>query len=89
MLQLKRYGWLCVLGAEVVYILCVIGGLLSWRTAEGIELHHTIFETLPGFTWLSFGSFVLGAVYMFVFAWIFAWYIVWMHNTSLIKPESK
>ena len=85
MLSLKRYGWLCVLGGEVVYVLCLIGGLLPWRTSRGIELHHALFETLPGFTWLTFGSFVLGVIYMFVFAWIFAVYMVWMHNSSLIN----
>lgn len=84
-LSLKSYGWKCVLGMEVVYVLCLIGGFLPWRSAAGIQLHHTIFETLPGFTWISFGSFVLGAIYMFVFAWIFATYIVWMHNSSLIR----
>lgn len=84
-LSLKRYGWKCVLGAEVVYAICLLGGFLPLRNARGIEFHHAIFETLPGFAWISFGSFVLGAVYVFVFAWIFASYFVWMHNSSLIK----
>lgn len=87
MLQLKRYGWLCVLGAEAAYAICLLGGFLPLRSLRGIELHHAIFETLPGFTWISAGSVILGAVYMFVFAWIFAWYYVWMHNTSLEKAE--
>ena len=84
-LSLKKYGWKCVLGMEIVYVLCLLGGFLPWRSEAGIQLHHSIFETLPGFTWISFGSFVLGAIYMFVFAWIFAGYYVWMHNTSLVK----
>ena len=84
-LSLKSYGWKCVLGAEVVYALCLIGGFLPWRTVAGIQFHHAVFETLPGFTWISFGSFILGAIYMFVFAWIFASYFVWMHNSSLIN----
>lgn len=87
MLSLKRYGWLCVLGAEVVYVLCLLGGYLPLRTARGVELHHTIFETLPGFIWGDFWSIILGAIYMFVSAWIFAWYMVWMHNSSLIKSD--
>ena len=82
-LSLKKYGWKCVLGAEVTYVLCLIGGFLPWRSVAGVQLHHTIFETLPGFMWISFGSFLLGAIYMFVFAWIFASYFVWMHNSSL------
>ncbi len=87
MLQLKRYGWLCVLGAEAVYFICLLGGFLPLRSLRGIELHHAIFETLPGFTWISAGSVILGAVYMFIFAWVFAWYFVWMHNSSLGKAE--
>jgi len=84
-LSLKLYGWKCVLGGEIVYVLCLFGGLLPLRTARGIELHHTLFETLPGFSWLDAGSVILGAAYIFIFAWIFAWYYVWMHNTSLVS----
>ena len=83
-LSLKSYGWKCVLGAEIAYIICLIGGFLPIRSVRALELHHTLFETLPGFTWINFESIVLGAVYLFVFAWIFAWYYVWMHNSSLI-----
>lgn len=82
-LSLKSYWWKCVLGAEVAYVLCVLGGFLPLRSAAGVQLHHTIFETLPGFTWISFGSFILGAFYILVFALIFASYFVWMHNSSL------
>ncbi|KKS77541.1 MAG: hypothetical protein UV64_C0014G0007 [Parcubacteria group bacterium GW2011_GWC1_43_11b] len=84
-LSLKLYGWKCVLGAEVAYLVCLVGGFLPLRSSLGIELHHRLFETLPGFVWISLGSIILGAVYMFVFAWIFAWYYVWMHNSSLIR----
>ena len=84
-LSLRLYGWKCVLGGEIAYLLCLAGGLLPLRSLRGIELHHALFEILPGFTWLNFGSFLLGAFYVFVFAWIFAWYYVWMHNSSLVK----
>ncbi len=84
-LALKPYGWKCVLGAEVAYVICVAGGFLPLRSAAGIELHHRLFETLPGFTWITPGSFVLGAIYMFVFAWIWGAYYVWMHNSSLVS----
>ena len=87
MLSLKRYGWLCALGAEIVYFICLLGGYLPLRTARGTELHHAIFETLPGFAWGNIGSYILGAAYVFVFAWIFAWYFVWMHNTSLTEVK--
>ena len=89
MLSLRRYRWLCVLGSEVAYILCLLGGFLPIRTSAGIELHHRIFETLPGFVWINVQSAILGAAYMFGFAWIFGSYFVWMHNTSLIKAEKE
>lgn len=87
MLSLKRYGWLCVLGSEILYFLCLSGGLFPWRSVRATELHHALFETLPGFTWLTIGSVVLGALYMFVFAWVIAWYYVWMHNSSLVANK--
>lgn len=82
-LSLKKYVWKCVYGTEIAYALCLMGGFLPIRSARGLELHHALFETLPGFTWINFGSVVLGAVYMFFFAWIFGCYYVWMHNSSL------
>jgi len=84
MLSLTRYGWLCVLGGEAAYIVCLLGGYLSLRSARGTELHHSLFETLPGFVWGQPFSMLLGAIYVFVFAWIFGAYMAWMHNTSLI-----
>lgn len=89
MLSLKRYGWLCVLGGEIVYLVCLAGGYLPLRTSRAMEMHRTLFETFPGFVWGRVGSVLLGAFYVFVFSWIFAWYFVWMHNTSLVeKPKN-
>ena len=82
-LDLKSYVWKCVLGAEVVYAVCLIGGYFPWRTETATELHHQLFELLPGFVWGSQGSIILGAVYMCIGAWIFGSYMVWMHNSSL------
>ena len=87
MLSFKRYGWLCVLGGEVAYAICLVGGYMPLRTVRATELHRALFETLPGFMWGSVASIFLGAFYVFVFAWIFAGYFVWMHNTSLITTE--
>ena len=72
-----------MLGAEIIYFICLFGGYIPFRTGRGTELHHALFEIFPGFTWGSIGSIVLGAVYIFVFAWIFGAYMVWMHNTSI------
>lgn len=84
-LSLTSYGWKCVLGAEVAYGICLGGGFLPFRSEFGTRIHHALFETLPGFTWLTPTSAILGAIYLFVFAWIFAGYFVWMHNSSLKK----
>lgn len=88
-LSLVSYGWKCVVGSEVVYALCLAGGFLPLRSVRGAELHHALFETLPGFVWVSPGSIALGAVYTFVFAWAFAAYYVWMHNSSMVRVKSK
>jgi hypothetical protein len=87
MLSMKRYRWLCVLGGEAAYLACLAGGLLPLRSSAGTELHHALFETLPGFSWINPGSAILGAVYVFVGSWIFGTYMVWMHNTSLVEAE--
>ncbi|MEK7104268.1 MAG: hypothetical protein AAB842_02625 [Patescibacteria group bacterium] len=86
-LSLKKYGWKCALGSEIIYFICLLGGLLllPLRNARGAELHRAIFEILPGFTWITVESVALGAIYFFIFAWIFAWYFVWMHNSSMIE----
>jgi hypothetical protein len=62
---------------------CLVGGYLPLRTTRGIELHHALFETLPGFTWGSIGSMVWGAVLLALIAVIFGSYMVWMHNSSM------
>jgi hypothetical protein len=87
MLSMKRYRWLCVLGGEAAYVLCLAGGFLPLRSSAGTELHHALFETLPGFVWITVGSAVLGAAYIFAGSWIFGTYMVWMHNSSLVQPE--
>jgi hypothetical protein len=87
MLSLRRYGWRCALVGEVAYLFCLGSAYIPLRTGKAIELHRTLFETLPGFVWGSVASIFLGAFYVFVFAWIFAAYFVWMHNTSLVAPE--
>ena len=84
MLSYKRYAWLCVLGAEVAYVVCLLGAYLPLRTERAELLHRTLLETLPGFAWGSPLGFLAGAFDIFVVAWVFGAYYVWMHNKSLI-----
>ncbi len=82
-LSFSSYVKKCVLGTEIAYVLCLIGGYLPFRTARGTELHHTLLETLPGFTWGSFGSVIWGAILLALIAVVAGSYMVWMHNSSL------
>lgn len=82
-LSFYSYVWKCVAGMEVAYFLCLLGAFVLDRSAKGTELHHALFETLPGFTWISVSSVMLGAAYMFLFAVVFGAYMVWMHNSSI------
>lgn len=82
-LSLKSYGWKCVLGTGISYVVCLLYG--SFITGTAAQLHHSLFELLPGFRWGTVSGVIIGAIDLFVFAWLFAWYYVWMHNSSLIK----
>ena len=86
-LSLKSYGWKCVLGMEIVYVGCLTYGSL-FLTGKAQELHHSIFELFPGFSWGNVGSYILTGAYFFIMAWIFATYMVWMHNSSLVKNSN-
>lgn len=85
MLSYKKYIAKCLIGAEVAYVLCLAFGFLPLRSARGIELHHSLFETLPGFTWITLPSIIWGAVLMAIFAVVFGLYMVWMHNSSIVR----
>ena len=86
MLSKTKYAGLCVLGIEIFYGLCVIYGLtLSGKVSE---LHHSLFELLPLFVWGNITSFVLGAIYLALFAWVFGLYVAWMHNVSLTSEAN-
>ena len=85
MLSKTKYSGLCLLGMEMFYVVCLAyGSLLSGKARE---LHHSLFELLPGFVWGNPVSFIWGAVLLGIFAIIAGWYIAWMHNVSLIRSE--
>lgn len=85
MLSKTKYALLWVLGMEVFYVFCLAYGSLLSNKAQ--ELHHALFELIPGFIWGNPVSMVWGAVYVAVLAWIAGWYIAWMHNASIITGE--
>jgi hypothetical protein len=91
MLSKTKYAGLCVLGAEIFYVLCIGYGLVMSGKAQ--ELHHALFELIPGMVWgnpasMVWGGFYLaimawGGFYLAIMAWVSGWYIAWMHNVSL------
>ena len=61
----------------ITYTVCVLGGGI----APGVPIPHRTLELLlPGFTWISLGSFVLGLVETFLFGEYAAWLFVSLHN---------
>ncbi|TRZ52294.1 hypothetical protein D4R99_03060 [bacterium] len=86
-LSLKLYVSKCVIGGEIVYTLCLLGGLSPMRSAEISQLYHSLFELMPGFVWISMGSFIIGAVYTLIFSVLFGSYMVWMYNSSVTKKK--
>lgn len=52
----------------ISYVLCVALGLVWWDAG----LHQPWLQFLPGFTWLSWGSFLLGLVESFAYGWYIA-----------------
>lgn len=59
MLNVK--AWTMSLGCwmAATFTICVLGGVI----APGLPIPHRTLELLlPGFTWISFGAFVLGLV---------------------------
>lgn len=82
-LSIGKYAGLCVLGGEIAYTVCMwYGTTLSGKAAE---LHHEFFELLPGFAWVSFGSWFVGALSIALWSGIGGAYIAWMHNASIKK----
>ena len=82
-LSIGKYAGLCVLGGEIAYAACLFYG--TTLTGDAAALHHSFFGLLPGFTWLSAGSVVAGAITVAIWSGIGGAYIAWMHNVSIKK----
>jgi hypothetical protein len=63
-LSIKVMTWSLGLYTAVTYVLCVLYGLIA---PKGLHATQLLEWMLPGFTWLSPGSFVLGLVEAFLF----------------------
>ena len=86
MLFKSKYAGLCVLGTEIFYILCIGYGFLL--TGRAMDVHHSLIELIPGFSWGNAISMIWGAVYLGIIGWVGGWYVAWMHNASLTPGAS-
>jgi hypothetical protein len=61
----------------ISFTLCVLGGVV----APGLPIPHRTLELLlPGFTWITFGAFVLGLIETFLYGVYAGWLFVVIHN---------
>jgi hypothetical protein len=75
-LRLMPVGMSIGLLFAISYVLCIALGLIWWDGG----LHQPWLQFLPGFTWLSPGTFLLGLVESFVYGWYVALVFVPLFN---------
>ncbi len=63
-LNLKVVIWSLGVFGAASFVLCVVYGLL---VPEPLHMKQVLLILLPGFTWLSLGSFLLGLVESFLY----------------------
>ena len=77
MLRIKTVSLALGLTFAVSFVICVLWGLLL---PEQLHMHQFLQFVLPGFTWISLGSVVLGLVESFLFGVYFGVIYVPIHN---------
>lgn len=80
-LSIAKYAGLCVIGGEIAYTVCMVYG--NFLSGKAGELHLALFQLLPGFSGMNFGSWFIGAISVAVWSGLGGAYIAWMHNVSL------
>lgn len=78
MLNTKLVTWAMALFMTFSFVLCVLFGLV---TPEALHMHQFLEMVLPAFTWLSFGSFVLGLVESFLWGAYLGLFFSLIYNT--------
>lgn len=71
--------WTMSLGCwmAATFTICVLGGVI----APNLPIPHRTLELLlPGFRWISVGSFVLGLVEIFLYGVCAGWLLASLHN---------
>lgn len=77
MFDVKVWMWSLGTASAVSFVLCVLYGLV---TPEPLHMHEFLELVLPGFRWLSLGSFALGLVESFLWGAYAGIVFVPIHN---------
>ncbi|HUP21621.1 MAG TPA: hypothetical protein VNB06_01620 [Thermoanaerobaculia bacterium] len=77
MFHLKVWMWSLGIASMASFVLCVVWGLV---TTEALHMHEFLEQVLPGFTWLTPASFVLGFIESFLWGAYAAIVFVPLHN---------
>lgn len=77
MLRIKTVSLALGLTFAVSFVVCVLWGLLL---PEPVHMHQFLQFVLPGFTWISWGSAILGVIESFLFGVYFGVVYVLIHN---------
>jgi hypothetical protein len=67
----------------VTYLLCILYGF----AASAESMHQLISMLIPGFTWISWGSFFLGFVLSFAYGWYVAIVFAPLYNLFVARNQ--
>ncbi len=79
-LDWKVVGSATACALAVGYVLCV-----AYDLAFGAEMYRAWMELLPGFRWISWGSFALGLIEVLVYGVFFGLVFAPLYNFFLVK----
>ena len=67
----------------ISFVVCVAGGLVM----PAHEMHSAWQRLLPGFVWLTWGSFFLGLVESYAYGWYFT--LIWVPLYNVLSTRSR
>ncbi len=77
MLNLKVVSWSLGVWGGITFVICVLYGLL---VPGSLTMHQALGQVLPGFTWLTFGGFVIGLVWSIIYGLYAGWLFAVIYN---------
>jgi hypothetical protein len=85
MLRVKTVSIALGLTFAISFVVCVLWGLLL---PEPLHMHQFLQFVLPGFTWISWGSAILGLIESFLFGVYFGLIYAPIHNALTPKATA-